>query len=308
MSSHTDDEWTILSPTASPGNMDATSQELPNKAEGLAKDGTVNVTSTVDDGKDNGGCSCNVKPILVRRDSIESIDEDYRRPRRAGRVPPPRRYTPSPHRYPVPANPFIYTDQRVINSSTQLLDKVGKEDGIMEVPFPARSHIYLTTYPFGNKDVKKWSWLFASGIEGEYLTLNRNSISIDGEPVSSVERVRQRRDHSPAFLPGTIDIPSVYLSRALDVAVVPETNAHSVQYLIVTQNRHRPAGSKLLVAESRQAAGVLMYYEILRGDSVLFVGATLHQCGTVPPGKYKKVATLEEAIRAREGDYVGIVC
>ncbi|KAH6637893.1 hypothetical protein C7974DRAFT_411348 [Boeremia exigua] len=307
MSSYTDDEWTLLNPTAPPqADMDTSAHELPSTAAAPARDCTINVKADADAKKHNDDCTCETKPALVRKDSIESFDEDYRRPRRAGRVPPPpqRRYTPSPHRYYPPPNPFSYQSSAV-NSSTQLLDKVGKEDGIVEFPPPAVRNVYLTTYPFGDKDVKKWSWLFASGVEDEYVAQSTRDMNGD---MPSVERVRQRRGEFPIYDPANIDIPSVYLSRALDVEVVPEDTKHNVRYLIVTQNRHRPAGCKLIVAESRKAAGVLIYYEILKGDSVLFMGATVHQCKTVHPKKYKKVNSLEEAISIQEEGFVGVIC
>lgn len=301
MSSHTDDEWNILNSPASPINMDVSTHELTDKAEVSARDCTTNVKSSVNDSKNKVECTCDAKPALVREDSIESIDEDYRRPRRGGRVPPPPRY-------PIPPSLSIYPEPRAVNSSTQLLDRVGKEDGIVDLPMPAQGHMYLTTYPFGCRDVTKWAWLLAAGIEDEYLAATPGSIAPNGTHMPSVERVRQRRDDSPVFLPGNIAIPSVHLSRALDTAVIPEATSHAVRYLIVTQNRHRPQGSKLLIAESRKAAGVLMYYEVLCGDSVLFVGATVHQCKTASAGKYRKVASLEEAVRVMDEGYVGVVC
>jgi hypothetical protein len=193
-----------------------------------------------------------------------------------------------------------------VSSSTQLLEKVGKEDGIVDLPAPAIRNIYLTTYPFGDKDVKKWAWLLAAGVEDEYFVQSvRDS---DGINIPAVERIHQRRGEFPIYDPRNIDIPSVYLSRALDPEVVPEDSKHSVRYLIITQNRHRSAGCKLLVAESRKAAGILIYYDVLKGDSILFVGATVHQCKTVAPKKYKKVASLEEAISLQDEGFMGIVC
>ncbi|KAF2622772.1 hypothetical protein BU25DRAFT_425478 [Macroventuria anomochaeta] len=305
MSSHTDDEWTVLNPTASPQtNMETVTHEVPNTAEAPIREYTINTKTTVNDKKHEDDCTCDTKPTLLRKDSIESIDEEYRRPRR---VPPPphRRYTPSPHRYYPPTNPFA-PQSFSINSSTELLAKVGKEDGLTEFPPPAIRNIYLTTYPFGDKDVKKWSWLFAAGVEDEYVA--QNVRDMNNSDVPSIERVRQRRGEFPIYDPGNIDIPSVYLSRALDTEVVPEDSKHNLRYLIVTQNRHRPAGCKLLVAESRKAAGILIYYDILKGDSILFVGATVHQCKTVHPKKYKKVNSLEEAVSLQNEGFVGVVC
>ncbi|KAJ4382959.1 hypothetical protein N0V86_002186 [Didymella sp. IMI 355093] len=248
-------------------------------------------------------CTCEVKPNLLRKDSIESIDDDYRRPRRSGRVPPPvhRRYTPSPNRY-YPAPPPTAS---MVNSSIQLLDRVGKDDGVIELPAPAIRNIYLTTYPFGDKDVKKWSWLFAAGIEDEFVVQSTRDL-VGGLP--NVERVRQRNDGFIPYDVDRVDIPSVYLSQALDTKVVPEDTEHNARYLIVTQKRSQPTGAKLIVAESRKAAGMLIYYTILIGDPILFVGATVHQCKTVHPKKYKKVNSLEEAISLQDAGFVGIVC
>ncbi|KAJ4344913.1 hypothetical protein N0V95_006113 [Ascochyta clinopodiicola] len=280
--------------------MAATTDEVPNVTEVPFREQTVYAKPT-DDGKNKRDeCICETKPVLVRRDSIESIDSDYPRPRRAGRVPPP------PRHYPAPAPP--YPEPPTLNSATQLLERVGKEDGLMELPIQAHTNVYLTTYPFGAKDVKKWSWLLAAGVEEEYLAETSAAIGLNGKPLPSVERVRQRRNEFPVYDPGNIDIPSIYLSRALDVDVVPEASKLNIRYLIVVQNRHRPAGSKLLVAESRRAAGVIMYYEALRGESVVFVGATVHRCGTVAPEMFRKVESLEEAVSVREEGYVGIVC
>lgn len=301
MTSYTDDEWTDLDPTpTSQINMADMAHELPDTAETPALDCTTNNKATVDDTKHNEECICDAKSSLVRRDSFESSDEEYPRHRRAGRMSPAprhRRYTPSPHRYYPPS----------VHSSTQLLKKLGKEDGLVELPIAAARNAYVTTYPFSDKDVKKWAWLLAAGVEDEYVeqSFRRDS---NGSDKPAVERVRQRRGEFPIYDSENINIPSVYLSRALDTAVVPDDSTHNVRYLIVTQNRHQPAGYKLLVAESRKAAGILMYYEILKGDSILFVGATVHQCKNISLKKYKRVASLDEAVSLQGEGFVGVVC
>jgi hypothetical protein len=309
MTPQNDDEWTVLNPTPSQTtDMDSITHELPNVASVDTVEHTINAKPVVDEKKDTVECICDAKPKLVRKDSFESIDDDYRRPRPAGRpqnAPIPRRYTPSPGRY----YPAPHYESRTLNSSTQLLEKVGKDDGIVDLPVPARGSIYFTTYPFGDKDVKKWSWLFAAGIEEEFLTEASRGVDMDGNSIPSVERVRQRHDRNLYYNSGEIDIPSVYLSRALDTEAVPDDGEHKIHYLIVIQNRFRPAGIKLLVAESKKAAGIMMYYEVLRGDSVLFVGATVHQCKkTVHPKMFRKVASLEEAVSIQDEGYVGIIC
>lgn len=305
MSSQTDDEWTVLSPTPLlPSNMDTATYELPKADEALPHECTINTKPTVDENKHHDDCTCDRKPVLVRKDSIESIDEDYRPPRRAARPIPPHRYTPSPHYIP----PVSYYESRSLNSATQLLEKVGKEDGIINLAVPLIRSVYIATYPFGDKDVKKWSWLMAAGIEEEYLVETSRNADYNGDNVLGVERVRHRRNEFPTYDVGNTEIPSVYLSRALDVEVIPEDSQLNVRYLVITQNRHRPAGAKLLVAESRKAAGVMMFYETLKGDSIVFVGATVHQCKVVHSKNFKKVASLEEAVQVQDVGFVGVVC
>lgn len=303
MSCRTEDEWTVLNLTATPEtNMEHIDSEAANKGEVSTLECSINTKSVSDEEKHQKECTCEVRPTLLRKDSVESIDEDIRRPRRAGRVPaPPRRYTPSPDRYNPPPRYIVSK----INSSTQLLDSVGKDDSVVELPAPAIRNVYLTTYPFGDKDVKKWSWLFAAGIEDESVIQSTRD-TIGDQP--SVERVRIRNDGFVPYDPERVDIPSVFLSRALDTEVVPEDTKHNVRYLIVTQKRLRPTGAKLIVAESRKAAAIQIYYSMLKGNPVSFVGATVHQCKTVHPRKYRKVNSLEEAMSIQDEGFVGIVC
>lgn len=128
------------------------------------------------------------------------------------------------------------------------------------------------------------------------------------------------RDRSPYYEPANpTEIARVLLSRALDTEVVPEDDekAKDVRYWIVVQNRFRSTGVKLLIARSRKAAGMHLFYEMLNGHSIVFVGAVV--VGAKAPrdedGKRKKlgfrcVESLEEARTANfECDcHIGIVC
>jgi hypothetical protein len=68
-------------------------------------------------------------------------------------------------------------------------------------------------------------------------------------------------------------------------------------------------GSKLQVVESRKAAGIVMYYEALRGDSVVFVGAVVGWGGErVKTRNFKRVENLEEATTLKVEGKVGIIC
>ena len=178
----------------------------------------------------------------------------------------------------------------------------------MALPTPISRDIYVATYSFGDKDVRKWSWLMAAGVDEEYLVEKSQGADCNGDNVPGVERVRQRRNEPHVYGVGGIDIASVYLSRALDVEVVPEDSKHDIRYFIITQSRYQLTGAKLIVAESRKAAGVMMYHEALKGDSIVFVGATVHQCKVVHPKNFKKVASLEEAVDVQNVGFVGVIC
>jgi hypothetical protein len=278
--------------------MDMAACESPTNAEAPVQDSTMdNESGTIKD-KNKDGCNCENNATIRREDSKGSIDEDYCRPRRANRRRPtsPNYYPPPVPIYsPAPPMPFPYEPSR-ISSSTQLLDQLGKEDGVFELPYPVNGRVYLATYPFGDRDVQKWSWLFAAGIEDEYIVRD------------SEEQARPSRGSRHQYNARDEDMSSVHLSRALDVNVVPEDSKHSVRFFIVTENPGRLSGFKLLVAESRKAASLLIYYEMLKGDSVLFVGAMVHECKTGRPKRYKKVNNLEEAAALYNKGAVGVIC
>jgi hypothetical protein len=301
MNTCTEDEWTFLTPVTEPQlSMDTTTRGGTSKADAPVQDLPMDNVSDLNEDKDknNDGYTSNKDAALHRKDSKDSINEEYCRPHRANRRPPtsPNYYPPPVPIYsPAPPIPFPFQYSR-ISSSTQLLEQFGKEDGVFELPYPLNGRVYLATYPFGDRDVQKWSWLFAAGIEDEYLVRD------------SEEYARPSRGTRNRYNARDEDMSSVYLSRALDVNVVPEDTKHSVRFFIVTGNPSRLSGFKLLVAESRKAASMLIYYEMLKGDSVLFVGAMVHECKTGRPKRYKKVNSLEEAVALYNKGAVGVLC
>jgi hypothetical protein len=320
----TDNEWTFIDTTASSSpstnTMASTSQELPAASTEPKVEATTstkpNVKPAAEDGKEHVDCTCDASmPKLARQDSFDSIisiEPEYRRPPPRSRPNYVRNYSPSPVRIrqAVP----LRVPPAVLLSSTHLLEKVDKYDGLADLPYPARGSIYLTTYPYTDKDVKKWSSLISLGVEDTFFIEGRGrsgDMDSDGEeggpPI--LQPVRRRGDRSPYYVDaGTVDLPSIYLGRALDQEVIPE-GTENVKYFVVVQNRHRPNGSKLLVVESRKAAGIVMYYEALKGDSVVFVGAAVGmEKKTVHPKKLRKVETLEQAVAMREEGLVGIIC
>ncbi|KAF2800037.1 hypothetical protein K505DRAFT_32366 [Melanomma pulvis-pyrius CBS 109.77] len=312
------EQWTLLSRSntmaTDTSTQAATSTPTPNPSPAIEL--TINAkptaeTSSSTEKKDSHGpdCTCGAAappapPKLERNNTAETFfSEDEFVPRisrNRRRVYPIRRYSISP-----PRRERGLPDTIMVNSSAELLSKVGKYDGIADLPFPARSSVYLATFPFTDKDVKKWTWLLSRTVEDTFLNEPGND---DEDVYPSANRFRGR-NRSPYYEPinANVDIPSVFVSRALDTAVVPEDSGHKVRYLLVVQNRGRPQGSKLLIAESRKAAGIMLYYEALSGNSVLFVGAVVHQ-GKKLGRNLVKVETLEEAVKVLEDGVVGVVC
>lgn len=315
-------EWTFLEPnstTAEPHTM-TTNNDISPATAGPNIELTTNsklnsnlATALNNDEIKTPACTCDASmPKLERQTSIDSFileDNNYRRAPR--RIPSHhiRRYSPSPIRRR--ASNANMTYPALFDKSSYLLDAVGKIDTIVDLPRPSRGVVYITTFPFTNKDVKKWAWLFSVNIEETFLEEDNRSRGRDielneGEILGPI--VRRARNESPYYDPGTMDIPSIYLSRALNPEIVAE-DTKDVSYLIVMQNRHRPAGSKLLVAESRKAAGIVMYYEALKGDSVVFVGAVKGWGEKkVHPKKFRRVESLEEAMKVKGEGFVGVVC
>jgi hypothetical protein len=261
--------------------------------------------------KKDAECTCPVHPSLERSNTVDSIiyDDEVIRSRPRRRAAGIRRYSLSPTR--IQSEPFQIP---AIQSSDRLLAQVNKMDGIIDLPYPARTSVYLTTFPFTERDIKKYSWLFANGTEDVFFLNSKGQINADEDfeydngPYPVVVNARRNRDY---YEPMNEDIPLIQLSRALDTAVVPEDIENKDhRYWIVVQNKSRPKGVKLIVAESRKAAGILIYYEALNGNSVSFVGAVVQQRKKGVPLKIKKVESLEEAVKMKEeGDeVVGIVC
>jgi hypothetical protein len=263
--------------------------------------------------KKDAECTCPVHPTLERTNTADSViyDEEIirSRPRRRGGA---RRYSPSPigRVYPQ-TEPFVVP---AVTSSGKLLSHVDTLDGIVDLPFPARSSVYLTTFPFTERDVKKYTWLFANGTEDVFLAdprgMHAEDVEYDNGPYPVIVN-SHRRVRDTYYEPTNEDIPLIQLSRALDTAVVPEDNTDKdLRYWIVVQNKARPKSVKLVVAESRKAAGIFIYYEALNGNSVVFVGAVVKQRKNGVPLKVKRVASLEDAIKMKEEEeeVVGIVC
>jgi hypothetical protein len=301
--------------------------ELPDNTKATSNS-NENTQKDADSKDKDAGCKCPIHstPKLERNDTTTSFmsddaDDDFirSRPRRRGIG---RRYSISPIRY----RPAPIVEQVMASSSTTLLGLVNKYDGVADLPFPARSSVYLTTFPFTAKDVQKYEWLFKNGVDDAWLWDKARSEKEGRGPEDDEYAYdsygpiynSRRRARSPYYVDrlDANDIPSVYLSKALDTSVVPEETeklgGKEVRYWFVVQNRNRNPGIKLMIAESRKAAGIMIFYEALSGNSVAFVGAVVGvemERKAMKEMKFRKVESVEEAVKVQEEEgVVGIIC
>ncbi|KAF2270347.1 hypothetical protein CC78DRAFT_130068 [Lojkania enalia] len=307
MTSPIEQQWTIMN------HSDAVESQTQATAPEPKLELTINTKPTANESDGEGGkkaeCACPIHPPkLERQDTIESFvaenDVYDRSGRTRRRAPPFRHYSPSPVR--IRSGPPLETV--LIPSSASLLSQISVYDGVADLPFPGRSSVYLTTFPFTERDIKKWAWLITSGVEDAFMT--SPEFGADGfQPFPTIVN-SNRRSRSPYYDPVDNSMQYIYLSRALDTLVIPLDSKEKIRYyIVVQQNRGSPKASKLMVAESRKAVGIIIYYEALAGNCIAFVGAALHQ--EKGPGKMKlrKVENLEEAAKVQKEDGVlAIVC
>ncbi|KAF2473854.1 uncharacterized protein BDR25DRAFT_312031 [Lindgomyces ingoldianus] len=213
-------------------------------------------------------------------------------------TPPAIEVDPSPP-VEVMIVPAQEEEEKVIKNSRDLLALVDTHEGLIRTP--NHTSVYATTYPYTDVDVKNISWLFYTGrIDGwadklhSYYTMNVSA-----------------RDYYPNPVHHTIDTPMIRLTAALKEHK-PKDEA-KLKYVIACQSRNTPAVFKLLVSYSRKAAGMDMFYELLNGNSVVFVGAVLKDVAVpvenphvFPAAKFKRVESVEEAESLK--DAFGIIC
>ncbi|KAF2001239.1 hypothetical protein P154DRAFT_175048 [Amniculicola lignicola CBS 123094] len=274
---------------------------------------TINTKPKDEKTEEGKKCTCkNTSKEDAMSDDEADIPVRDSRSRDRRRVP--RRYSlsPSPVRLRQRYRSPVRDELTILKSSASLLEKAGDYDGVADMPYPARTSVYLTTYPFTTRDVKKWGWLLGNGVEEQWATesLSRSAIHAgdDGNTGYPIISDIPRRSRSPYYDPlNSAPVPNIFLSRALDKNVVPE-DAEGVKYMVIVQDKQTPKQSKLVVAESRKAAGIVIYYEAISGNSVTFVGATTTAVERGARMKVKKVASLEEATEVEKDGFLGLVC
>jgi hypothetical protein len=167
-----------------------------------------------------------------------------------------------------------------------------------------RQTVYATTYPFTNADLQNLAWLFTYG-------------KLDGwtDKIAQFYVLASSRDYIPPLLPDRIEMPILRMSAAL--RVLPPQEEDKVKYVIVAQNRNMPMSHKLLISHSRKAAGMDIFYELLNGNSVVFIGLVLKHVAIpvealhkYPAVQFTRVDSVQAALGVAEtGDgKVGILC
>jgi hypothetical protein len=319
MTSPIDQKWTIIDHS----NTMATEQSSSTPASGpQTKEVELTISTKPSKGSENeeskegAVCTCPTCPVHPAKDDSDASDaeiDDYiprARPRRRGG---PRRYvSPSPVRIHRSRPPI--DESPLLTSSATLLAKLNTYDGVADLPYPTHTSVYLCTFPFTDRDVKKFAWLFAADIEGQWLSEPSHS-NLNGPYFGPAMIQEPRRSRSPYWNDHSSDLSCVYLSRALDTTVVPE-DTKDVKFYIVVQNRLSPKGTKLVVAESRKACGIMMYHEALSGNSIVLVGAVVDSgegaggqgVRRMGRSKFMRVETLDGAVKCQEEGIVGIIC
>ncbi len=172
---------------------------------------------------------------------------------------------------------------------------MGDFEGSVEINTRRRDIAYVATYPYSDANVQKFSWLFMLGRLDTWVT--------EPQTPSQYNAVQHYRRPN-------IGIQNIRLSApALDMDVDDEPG---VKFLFVTQEKDGLQTFKLTVSDSKPAAGIDMYYELLQGHSIVFVGAVLKDApvpmmSRYPAFEFKRVGSAEEAENLAEG-VVGVIC
>ncbi|XTI83472.1 hypothetical protein V2W45_1338566 [Cenococcum geophilum] len=179
----------------------------------------------------------------------------------------------------VPA-PMTYEppEEKVLNNSNDLLALLDKYEGCVD----------------------NISWLFCVG-----------KMDLWTDKIISFYTVNtSTREYSPSPIIERVDTPILRLSAALR----PHKEEGKLKYVVAIQCRSTPVSYKLVVSNSKKAAGMDMFYEVLNGNSISFVGAVLKDVPIpvehphkFPQTKFKRVESVEEAEEVGEG-VVGIIC
>jgi len=189
-------------------------------------------------------------------------------------------------------------EEKVLNNSNDLLALLDKYEGCVDVA--KRQTVYVTTYPVSDADVQNISWLFCVG-----------KMDLWTDRIISFYTVNtSTREYSPGPIIERVDTPILRLSAALH----PHKEEGKLKYVVAIQCRNTPVSYKLVVSNSKKAAGMDMFYEVLNGNSISFVGAVLKDVPIpvehphkFPQTKFKRVESVEEAEKVGEG-VVGIIC
>jgi hypothetical protein len=193
-------------------------------------------------------------------------------------------------------------EENPISNSSDLLAFAEKVTDVCVEVSKRRLDLYLTTHAFSDADVQNISWLFINGKLDSWtdrvMTCFMVNISM--------------REYTQGPIVERFDVPIARLGMAL--RAVAQADLPKVKYVIAVQSRNYSMSYKILVSQTRKAAGVDLFYELLNGASVAFVGAVLKDVAIPvehphkqPAMQFKRVGSVKEAEKLGQGT-VGIIC
>ena len=186
----------------------------------------------------------------------------------------------------------------VVSNSTSLLSLLDSYEGMINVVH--RHNFYTLTYPFADADVQNLAWLFTYGM-------------LDGW----TDRIAPYYGMSSRDYMHVNHTEMAILRMSAALRVLPRQEEDKVKYVIVCQNRDVLGSYKLLVSYSRKAVGMDIFYELLKGNSVVFIGLVLKHVAVPveaphsnPPIRFTRVDSVKAAmdIAEMEDRRVGILC
>jgi len=263
--------------------------------------------------------------VIQKEEDVESLEglEVNPEPRTGGRAVRVIRHNrnfsppPPPHRF----GSAVYEVPSLVNTAT-LNDLINEPDTCADT---IDGHlIYITNTPVHAADLEKISWILKIGIQDTWVQkpvnhLTANGVQFELPPGNSrrrngyIEYDDRYDDYDMHRGRGT---PIVRLGNALRVFKTDEKKygTEKVKFVIAVQGRSNAGWMKLVVSHSRQAAAADIFHEIINNQSIVFVGAVLHDVAIPveapnrqPAVKFQRVGSLKEAEEVGQG-VIGVIC
>jgi hypothetical protein len=221
--------------------------------------------------------------------------------------------SPSPNRERI-REEKLFEPLKVLTNTTELNELLQKTDATVETH---KGRVYMTNHDFHQEEVQKLSWLFVLGKSDDWIQkptyFHDTGNGIRVEMSSKINRDRYER-YDERY--DRTELPIARLGCALRI-FKDDTATYStskVKFITAVQSKIESGLFKLMTSYSRQAAAADILYEILNGNSILFVGAVLKDVSI--PGefvqkntkvRFQRVGSLVEAEDVTDA-MVAIIC